>query len=79
MPSVINQQISISPLAERPAHGDLLIDVSLLRREYYPRQPDLDHRNQRVSEIDVRRFNNDAHLRVIVDEGTQMVTNSFGS
>jgi phosphoglucomutase len=49
MSSVVNQQISISPLAGRPATPSMLIDLSLLEREYYSRRPDVDDRNQLVS------------------------------
>jgi phosphoglucomutase len=49
MPSVINQQISVSPMAGRPAPQELLIDLSLLERDHYSRRPDLDDRNQLVS------------------------------
>jgi hypothetical protein len=79
MLSAIDQQISASPLAGRPTPGQLLIDVSLLRREYHSGRPDLDDRNQLVSEIEAQRFNDDAHLRAIADEGTRILNNSLGS
>ncbi len=50
MPSVINPQISAFPLAAgRPAPHGLLIDVSLLKSEYYSRRPDLNGSNQLAS------------------------------
>ena len=49
MPSVINQQVSVFPLAGRPAPHGLLIDVSLLKSEYSSRRPDLNGSNQLVS------------------------------
>jgi phosphoglucomutase len=49
MPSALEGEGSISPLAGKPAPKELLVDVARLEREYFERQPDPDDPNQRVS------------------------------
>jgi phosphoglucomutase len=49
MPRVIEQRLALSPLAGRLAPKEMLADVSLLEKEYYARQPDVEDRNQLVS------------------------------
>jgi phosphoglucomutase len=55
MPSTVERkppessQVTISPLAGKPAPKDMLIDPDLLEREYFERHPDLQDRNQLVS------------------------------
>jgi phosphoglucomutase len=55
MPSTVERkpaessQVTISPLAGKPAPKDMLIDPDLLEREYFERRPDLQDRNQLVS------------------------------
>ena len=49
MPSVVENEVSISPLAGKPAPKDMLVDVARLEREYFERRPDLEDPNQRVS------------------------------
>src|ERR1700733_9241768 len=39
----------ISPLAGKPAPKDMLVDLTLLEREYFERHPDLSDPNQLVS------------------------------
>jgi len=41
--------MGLSPLAGKPAPGDMLIDVAALEREYEARRPDVDDGNQLVS------------------------------
>lgn len=41
--------MAISPLAGKPAPKNMLIDVSMLEREYYERKPDLSNPEQRVA------------------------------
>ena len=40
--------VTISPLAGKPAAGDMLVDLSQLEREYYARTPDMADPDQRV-------------------------------
>jgi phosphoglucomutase len=47
--SAESSQITISPLAGKPAPKEMLIDPDLLEREYFERHPDLQDRNQLVS------------------------------
>src|SRR5208282_5648936 len=49
MPSVVANEMLISPLAGKPAPKDMLVDVARLEREYCERRPDLEDPNQRVS------------------------------
>src|SRR5215813_3203302 len=51
VPGVIegSAQMTISPLAGKPAPKEMLVDVSRLEREYFERRPDLDDPNQLVS------------------------------
>jgi phosphoglucomutase len=41
--------VTISPLAGKPAPGDILVDVGLLERAYYEQKPDPDNTDQLVS------------------------------
>jgi phosphoglucomutase len=41
--------VSISPLAGKPAPRELLVDLARLEREYYARRPDVGDPNQRVT------------------------------
>jgi hypothetical protein len=70
MPSVIAQEIFVSPPAGRADPRKMLIGVSVLEKEYYCRSPDLDG-HQLVSfstsgtvgvhfEIDAQSFKDDA-------------------
>jgi phosphoglucomutase len=47
--SAESSQVTISPLAGKPAPKDMLIDPDQLEREYFERRPDLQDRNQLVS------------------------------
>ena len=49
MPSAVENEVSISPLAGKPATKEMLVDVARLEKEYFERHPDLDDPNQRVS------------------------------
>ena len=55
MPSTLEKrsaepnQVTISPLAGKPAPKEMLIDVVQLEREYFERRPDVQDRNQLVS------------------------------
>jgi phosphoglucomutase len=55
MPSTLEKrsaepnQVTISPLAGKPAPKEMLIDVARLEREYFDRRPDVQDRNQLVS------------------------------
>src|SRR5271166_4652900 len=49
MPSSVENDAAISPLAGKPAPKTMLADLGRLEREYHQRRPDLDDRNQRVS------------------------------
>ena len=49
MASHVAEQQKISPLAGLPAPKDMLVDLSLLEREYYDRWPDMSDPNQMVS------------------------------
>ena len=49
MPSIVEDESLISPLAGKPAPQDMLVDVARLEREYFERRPDLADPNQRVS------------------------------
>ena len=49
MPSNSENQITISPLAGKPAPKEMLIDVARLEKEYFERHPDLHDPNQLVS------------------------------
>ena len=49
MPSSLENDVAISPLAGKPAPKTMLADLGRLEREYHQRRPDLDDRNQRVS------------------------------
>lgn len=42
-------EITISPLAGKPAPKEMLLDVARLERDYFERQPDLQGPNQLVS------------------------------
>src|SRR5262245_37553923 len=42
-------QHSVSPLAGKPASGDMLINVARLEREYYERRPEVSDPHQMVS------------------------------
>ncbi len=44
-----NGQVTISPLAGKPAPKEMLVDVTRLEREYFVRKPDLSDPTQRVS------------------------------
>ncbi len=44
-----NQDMTISPLAGKPAPKNLLVDLARLEREYYERTPDLSDPNQLVA------------------------------
>src|SRR5215472_15846160 len=43
------RQMTISPLAGRPAPREMLVDLPRLQREYFERRPDLDDPAQHVS------------------------------
>jgi phosphoglucomutase len=45
----VNEDVTISPLAGKPAPKDLLVDLARLEREYYERTPDLSASNQLVA------------------------------
>jgi phosphoglucomutase len=49
MPGALENEVSISPLAGKPATKEMLVDVARLEREYIERHPDMDDPNQRVS------------------------------
>ena len=49
MPTAVEAQAAVSPLAGQPATAAMLIDVPRLEREYFERAPDLDDPNQIVS------------------------------
>jgi phosphoglucomutase len=49
MPDAVREQVTISPLAGRPAPREMLVDVAHLEREYYKHLPDLGDPNQMVS------------------------------
>ena len=49
MPSVVENEVSISPLAGKPATKDMLVDVARLETAYFERRPDLEDPNQLVS------------------------------
>ena len=49
MPSALENEVSISPLAGKPAPKEMLVDVARLEKEYFERHPDPDDPNQRVS------------------------------
>jgi phosphoglucomutase len=49
MAEATKQPEHISPLAGKPAPGELLIDVAQLEREYYGRKPDISDPTQRVA------------------------------
>src|SRR6202045_4848260 len=49
MPSAVEERVTISPLAGRPAPKEMLVDVARLEREYFERRPDPDDPEQRVS------------------------------
>src|ERR1022692_4897821 len=49
MPSVVENDVLISPLAGKPAPKDMLVDLAHLEREYFERRPDLEDPNQLVS------------------------------
>jgi phosphoglucomutase len=49
MPSAVEERITISPLAGRPAPKEMLVDVARLEREYFERRPDPDDPKQMVS------------------------------
>jgi phosphoglucomutase len=49
MPSVVESEVSISPLAGKPAPKEMLVDLARLEREYFERHPDPDDPSQRVS------------------------------
>src|SRR5579862_7462659 len=49
MPSALENEVSISPLAGKPAPKEMLVDVARLEKEYFERHPDPDDFNQRVS------------------------------
>src|SRR5579871_3308576 len=49
MPSVVENEVSISPLAGKPATKDMLVDVARLETAYFERRPDFEDPNQRVS------------------------------
>jgi phosphoglucomutase len=49
MPSAVENEVSISPLAGKPAPKEMLVDVPRLEKEYFERHPDLDDPNQRVT------------------------------
>ena len=49
MPTAVEAQATVSPLAGQPATAAMLIDVPRLEREYFERTPDLDDPNQIVS------------------------------
>ena len=55
MPSALEIQAKISPLAGRPAPKEMLIDPAQLETEYYERRPDTDDPNQMV------RFGTNGH------------------
>ena len=40
--------MAISPLADKPAPKELLVDLTRLEQEYYERRPDFGDRNQLV-------------------------------
>jgi phosphoglucomutase len=42
-------EVTISPLAGKPAPKDMLVDVARLEKEYFERRPDLNDPNQLVS------------------------------
>ena len=42
MPSVVENDVLISPLAGKPAPKDMLVDLAHLEREYFERRPDLE-------------------------------------
>jgi phosphoglucomutase len=49
MPSVVENEVSISPLAGKPATKDMLVDVARLETAYFECRPDLEDLNQRVN------------------------------
>jgi phosphoglucomutase len=49
MPGVLENEVSSSPLAGKPAPKEMLVDVARLESEYFERRPDLEDPNQRVS------------------------------
>ncbi len=49
MSGVSNGQVTISPLAGKPAPKEMLVDVARLEREYFERKPDLSDPTQMVS------------------------------
>jgi phosphoglucomutase len=44
-----NNEVTLSPLAGKPAPKEMLVDLARLERDYYERSPDLTDPNQRVS------------------------------
>jgi len=44
-----NKEVTLSPLAGKPAPKEMLVDLARLERDYYERRPDLADPNQRVS------------------------------
>jgi phosphoglucomutase len=55
MPSALETQAKVSPLAGLPAPKEMLIDPAQLEKEYYERRPDVDDPNQMV------RFGTNGH------------------
>jgi phosphoglucomutase len=49
MASESSEQVTISPLAGKPAPKEMLVDVTRLEREYFSRKPDLSDSTQMVS------------------------------
>jgi phosphoglucomutase len=49
MPGAVEERVTISPLAGRPAPRELLVDVARLEREYYECRPDVSDPDQMVS------------------------------
>jgi len=49
MPSALENEVSISPLAGKPAPKEMLVDVARLEKEYFERHPDPDDPSQRVT------------------------------
>jgi phosphoglucomutase len=49
MPSAVENEEIISPLAGKPAPKEMLVDVARLERDYFERHPDVDDPNQLVS------------------------------
>src|SRR3974377_410282 len=45
----VTNQVSVSPLAGKPAKREILVDVSRLEKAYFERPPDLQDPNQLVS------------------------------